>query len=173
MQQLYTANKEKQRRRKEKLQERRNVFRAEQEKKNVKRLQKQREERKKIFRMMGQAEKRKKRTWFVGKMSVLSYGSDSWWCLSCYVDTVWTSSLLAEISHCKREIIGKSETSAGLRSLLSCWRRPHLSPKLTGFKTGFCLMWNALFLLRLQRLEISEPTVVIAQTGSVSYVARG
>ena len=40
------------------------------------------------------------------------------------------------------------------------------------FKTGFCLMWNALFLLRLQRLEISEPTVLIAQTGSVSYVAR-
>ena len=33
-------------------------------------------------------------------------------------------------------------------------------------------MWNALFVLRLQRLEISEPTVVIAQTGSVSYVAR-
>ena len=86
---------------------------------------------------MGQAEKRKKRTWFVGKMSVLSYGSDSWWCLSCYVDTVWTSSLLAEISHCKREIIGKSETSAGLRSLLSCWRRPHLSPKLTGFQNWF------------------------------------
>ena len=40
------------------------------------------------------------------------------------------------------------------------------------FKTGFCFMWNALFLLRLQRLEISEPTVVIARTGSVSYVAR-
>jgi len=62
MQQLLTANKEKQRKRKEKLQERRKVFRAEQEKKNVKRLQKQREERKKIFRMMGQAEKRKKKT---------------------------------------------------------------------------------------------------------------
>ena len=74
---------------------------------------------------------------FVGKMSVFSYGSGSWWCLSCYVDTVWTSFLLAEISHCKREIIGKSETSAGLRSLLSCWRRPHLCPKLTGFQNSF------------------------------------
>lgn len=62
MQQLYTANKEKLRKRKVKQQERRNVFHAEQEKKNVKRLQKQREERKKIFRMMGLAEKRKKKT---------------------------------------------------------------------------------------------------------------
>ena len=62
MQQLYTANKEKLRKRKAKLQERRNVFHAEQEKKNVKRLQKQREERKKIFRMMGRAEQRKKKT---------------------------------------------------------------------------------------------------------------
>lgn len=62
MQQLYTANKEKQRKRKDKLQERRNVFRAEQEKKDVKRLQKQREERKKIFRMMGRAEQRKRKT---------------------------------------------------------------------------------------------------------------
>ena len=62
MQQLYTANKEKLRKRKAKLQERRNVFHAEQEKKNVKRLQKQREERKKIFRMMGRAEQRKRKT---------------------------------------------------------------------------------------------------------------
>ncbi|KAJ7351820.1 Glycoside hydrolase 2 (Mannanase, beta-galactosidase) [Desmophyllum pertusum] len=48
MQQLYTANKEKQRKRKEKFQEKRNVYRSEQEKKDVKRQQKQREERKKL-----------------------------------------------------------------------------------------------------------------------------
>jgi len=74
---------------------------------------------------------------FVGKMSVLSYGSGSWWCLSCYMDTVWTSFLLAEVSHGKRRIKGKSETSAGFRSLLSCCRRPHLSPKLTGCQNWF------------------------------------
>lgn len=62
MQQLYTANKDKQRKRKEKFQEKRNVYRAEQEKTNLKRLQKQREERKKIFRMLGKAEQRKKKT---------------------------------------------------------------------------------------------------------------
>lgn len=62
MKQLYTANKEKQRKRKEKLQEKRKVFRAEQEKKDAKRQQKQREERKKIFRMLGKAEQRKKKT---------------------------------------------------------------------------------------------------------------
>ncbi|XP_022792558.1 ribosome biogenesis protein BMS1 homolog [Stylophora pistillata] len=62
MQQLYTANKEKQRKRKEKLQEKRKVFRAEKEKKDAKRQQKQREERKKIFRMLGKAEQRKKKT---------------------------------------------------------------------------------------------------------------
>ncbi|RMX48626.1 hypothetical protein pdam_00008008 [Pocillopora damicornis] len=54
--------KEKQRKRKEKLQEKRKVFRAEQEKKDAKRQQKQREERKKIFRMLGKAEQRKKKT---------------------------------------------------------------------------------------------------------------
>lgn len=63
MQQLYTANKERQRKRKEKLQEKRKVFRAEKEKKDAKRQQKQREERKKIFRMLGKAEQRKKKTW--------------------------------------------------------------------------------------------------------------
>ena len=35
------------------------------------------------------------------------------------------------------ETSAKSETSAGLRSLLSCCRRPHLSPKLTGFQNWF------------------------------------
>ena len=109
---------------------------------------------------------------FVGKMSVLAYGSGSWWCLSCYMDTVWTSSLLAEVSHGKREIKGKSETSAGLQVFFRVAADHICLWNLLVFKTGFCLMWNALFLLRLQRLEISEPTVVIAQTGSVSYVAR-
>ncbi|EDO39967.1 predicted protein [Nematostella vectensis] len=62
MQQLYTANKEKLRKRKEKLVQKRKVHRAEQAKIDSKRQTKRREERKKVFRMMAQAEKRKSRT---------------------------------------------------------------------------------------------------------------
>lgn len=156
MQQLYTANKEKQRRRKEKIQERRNVFRAEQEEKNVKRLQKQREERKKIFRMMGQAEKRKKRTWFCRQnVSVI----------------LWFGFVMIfVVLHGYR--LNIFPASRGLSLFFRVAANRICLRNLLIFKTGFCLMWNALFLLRLQRLEISEPTVLIAQTGSVSYVAR-
>ena len=60
MKQLYTANKEKLRKRKEKMEEKRNLHRAENAKLLQKRQRHQKEERRKIFRLMGQAEKRKK-----------------------------------------------------------------------------------------------------------------
>ena len=48
--------------------------------------------------------------------------------------------------------------------------RPYLSSKLTGFHNQFRLICNAHAPLGLQ-LGISEPTVIITQTGSVSCVA--
>ena len=59
MQQLYTANKEKLRKRKEKMAEKRAAYLKEKAKQDAKRNAKQKENRKKIFRMLGQAEKRK------------------------------------------------------------------------------------------------------------------
>lgn len=59
MNQLYTYNKEKQRKRKEKMQEKRKVFLANKAKQDKTRAVKQKEERKRIFRMMAKEEKRK------------------------------------------------------------------------------------------------------------------
>lgn len=61
MQQLYTANKEKLRKRKEKMAQKRTVYLKQKTKDEAKRNARQKENRKKIFRMLGQAEKRKQR----------------------------------------------------------------------------------------------------------------
>ena len=61
MQQLYTANKEKLRKRKEKMAQKRTVYLKQKAKDEAKRNARQKENRKKIFRMLGQAEKRKQR----------------------------------------------------------------------------------------------------------------
>ena len=61
MQQLYTANKEKLRKRKEKMAEKRTVYLKQKAKDEARRNARQKENRKKIFRMLGQAEKRKQR----------------------------------------------------------------------------------------------------------------
>lgn len=59
MQQLNTANKEKLRKRKESMAQKRNAYLKEKAKQEAKRNAKQKENRKKIYRMLGQAEKRK------------------------------------------------------------------------------------------------------------------
>ena len=79
-------------------------------------------------------------------------------------------SLLEEVSHGKRKMEGRRQNSAGLRSVLLFSRRPYLGSKLTGFHNQFRLIRNAHAPLRL-KLGISEPNVIIAQTGSVSCVA--
>jgi ribosome biogenesis protein BMS1 len=61
MQQLYTANKEKLRKRKEKMSQKRTAYLKQKAKDEAKKNARQRENRKKIFRMLGQAEKRKQR----------------------------------------------------------------------------------------------------------------
>jgi ribosome biogenesis protein BMS1 len=61
MQQLYTANKEKLRKRKEKMAQKRTAYLKQKAKDEAKRNARQKENRKKIFRMLGQAEKRKQR----------------------------------------------------------------------------------------------------------------
>jgi ribosome biogenesis protein BMS1 len=61
MQQLYTANKEKLRKRKAKMAQKRTAYLKQKAKDEAKRNARQKENRKKIFRMLGQAEKRKQR----------------------------------------------------------------------------------------------------------------
>ena len=61
MQQLFTANKEKLRKRKEKMSQKRSAYLKQKAKEDAKRTAKQKENRKKIFRMLGQAERRKQR----------------------------------------------------------------------------------------------------------------
>jgi ribosome biogenesis protein BMS1 len=61
MQQLYTANKEKLRKRKEKMSQKRTAYLKQKAKDEARKNARQRENRKKIFRMLGQAEKRKQR----------------------------------------------------------------------------------------------------------------
>ena len=69
--------------------------------------------------------------------------------------------------------VGKSERASERASeWISCSRGPHLWQKLTGFQNLFSLRWNEPALLSDCTLEISETTVVIVQTGPVSYVAR-
>ena len=59
-------------------------------------------------------------------------------------------------------MIGKRQTSAGLRRILLCSHRPRLWSKLPGFQNWFRLRWNVRALKK----------VVIAQTGSASCIAR-
>ena len=71
-------------------------------------------------------------------------------------------SLLTKVSHGKRKMIGKRQTSAGLRRILLCSHRPRLWSKLPGFQNWFRLRWNVRALKK----------VVIARTGSASCIAR-